>query len=94
VWAFFVVLHPPLFDLLLRIPNVQEPIRIQTFITESAVEALHVSVLHGRAGLDVHQPNASLFAPTGDVPAREFRPVVASQGLRRAPLSDHALQYV
>jgi hypothetical protein len=44
VWAFFDVLHPTLFDLLLRIPNVQEPIRIQTFIKESPVIDFQVSV--------------------------------------------------
>src|SRR5690242_13117889 len=51
---------------------------IQTLIAESPVEALDMPVLHGPARLNVQQCDLPFLAPDQEVPARELRPVIAS----------------
>ncbi len=93
VQSFFVVLHPPPFDLLLRIHDAYEPVRIQAFIAQPSAEAFQISVLHRLARLNGHRGNAMFFAPGQEMPAGELRPVIAAQTLWRPASGDDAFQY-
>ena len=62
-----------------------EPMLIQALVTELAVEALDVAVLHGLAWLDQQVLDAVSLCPAHERPACEFRPVVCAHGLRIAP---------
>ena len=92
VRALFVVISPPSFDFAPCVVQTGEPVGIQTFIAQSAVEALHEGILHRLARLNELQSHAPFFAPGGQRPAAKLRPIVQttiasgrplSQGIRR-----------
>ena len=56
----FVVLLSPVSDLYSCIEEVAEPTRPQALFAQLTVEALHMTVLHWPAGLDVAQLNLPL----------------------------------
>jgi hypothetical protein len=89
--AFLVVLPPPRLDLLPSIDQSCKPVRIQTFVSQPAIKALHVTVLHRAARLNVHQSDPSLFTPRQKVPAGELWPVVATYRFRLSSLFHHSL---
>jgi hypothetical protein len=62
-----------------------EPLLVQALVTEFAVKALDVAVLHGPAGLDQDVANAMSLRPAHKGPAGEFRAVVCAYGQRVAP---------
>ena len=70
-----------------------EPVLVQMFIAELAIEALDVAVLHGAAGLDQQMANAMLLSPGHDDAAGEFRAVVGAHGQRVAPKARSLLQH-
>jgi hypothetical protein len=45
VWALFVVILPPSFDLSPCITETGKPVRVQTFVAQSTVEAFDVGIL-------------------------------------------------
>jgi len=49
-----IVFLSPAFDLPFHIRQVQEPLRVQTLVPESSIEALHMTVLHWFSGLDMN----------------------------------------
>ena len=75
VRPLFVVLLPPRRDLLPGIEQVLEPTRVQTFVSQLAVETLDVRVLHRLARFDVHELNLPLQTPRQKMTAGELRPV-------------------
>jgi hypothetical protein len=63
MWSFRVVVLPPLFNQDLRFPQAVEDFPVQQFIPEAGVEALTVSVLPRRTGLDVGRLGADCRNP-------------------------------
>src|SRR5436190_17575269 len=61
--TLFVVLLPPRLDFLPCVSQVPKPGRVQTFVPEAPVEALHMPVLDGFSGLNMNHGDAPLFAP-------------------------------
>ena len=62
-----------------------EPLFIQAFVTELAIETFDVAVLHGAARLDEEVPDAVRVCPGHEGPAGELRAVVSAHYLRVAP---------
>ena len=63
VGPFAIVLISPRCDLRSGVDQIAKPVRIQTFIPQPTVEALHVAVLHRPPWLNVDQLNLPLLAP-------------------------------
>ena len=59
-----------------------EPALVQMLVTELAIEALDVAVLHGTPWLDQDVANAVGLRPGHECPAGELWPVVGSNHLR------------
>ena len=55
--ALGVVVISPSSNFLARMTEGSEPVKVQTFVSELAVETLHKGVLHWLAGLDEPQPH-------------------------------------
>lgn len=70
-----------------------EPVLVQAFIPEPAVEAFAGPVLHGFPRLDEVVVDATLMAPLVEGPARELRPVVRQYLIRAASLVDDPVQH-
>jgi hypothetical protein len=92
MWARTVVVIAPGIDLAPRIEQIAEPTRVQTFLTQAAVETLYVRVLDRLAGPDVNQCDALVQGPRQKRAAGELRPVIAADPLWRAPLGDDSIQ--
>ncbi len=73
--TLLVVILSPGFDLALCMAETCEPVRIQTFIPQPAVEAFYVGVLYRLAWLDELQPHTAFFAPCRQCPTAELRPI-------------------
>ena len=52
VRTYLVEVTPPIGDDLASLDQRREPVFVETFVAELAVEALDVAVLHGFAGFD------------------------------------------
>jgi len=63
VWSRPIVVHPPALDDLPGILQADEPVFIETFDPEPAVEAFHIGVLHGLPQLDELQLDSLLVRP-------------------------------
>ena len=61
-----------------------EPVLVQAFVAELAVEALDVAVLHRPPGLNQDVPDAVTLSPGHEGPAGELRAVVRAHGTRVA----------
>ena len=61
-----------------------EPVLVEAVIAEGAVEALHESVLHGLAGLDVVKVDLVLHRPEMKGFSGELGPIVDGDGGRQA----------
>src|ERR1700757_296080 len=75
VGTLFVVILPPGFDFSPGVTETGEPVGIQTFVAQPAVEAFNVSILCGLAWLNEIQSHTTLFAPGRQCPAAKFRSV-------------------
>lgn len=53
----------PLADEASGLDQAGEPVLIQAFVTELAIEALNIAILHRLPGLDELQPNAGFERP-------------------------------
>ena len=73
--SFGVVLDPPLLNDTLRLGHGDEPVLVQTFVPELAVEALDVRILIRFARSDERQLHVRLVGPCG-------RPMYREPGLR------------
>src|SRR5262249_58034913 len=88
-----VVVLPPLLDLLAGIGQTAEPVLVQTFIAEAAVEALNVAVLHRPSRLN-RVPLETLFiGPLINRPADALRSVLAADLPRQTASSLQLFQY-
>lgn len=63
VWAYRVVIHPPVLDHLPCVSEIHETVLIQAFIAELPVEAFDKRVLRGLAALDEVQRHLILIGP-------------------------------
>jgi hypothetical protein len=90
--AFSVVKNPHVFKGLPpggdRGPGLRqrlEPMAVQAFVPELAVEALDLAVLHWPAWLNQDVANAMGLCPALKRPAGKFRPVVGTDHIWLAP---------
>ena len=75
VWAFCVVVSPPLFDQNLSFAQAVEDLTVEQLIPEPAIEAFTVSVLPRAAGFDVSCLGANGGDPVSDSLGDKFRPI-------------------
>jgi hypothetical protein len=80
-----IVVFAPGFNLAPRVGQVLKPVCIQTLVAKAAVEAFDETVLRRLAGLNVDQPDATLFDPRQKTTAGEFRSVVDANTFRTFP---------
>ena len=83
-----IVVDPPGFDSLLRFRQRPEPLRVEAFVTESAVEAFDEAVLHGLPWWNEVELDASLVGPGVEVVGRELGAVVQANDGWRTPFCD------
>jgi hypothetical protein len=81
-----VVVVAPVVDDASHVAEAGEPVQRQALISEAAVEAFDVRVLHWLAGLDEAQFHAVPGRPGLHRPASELRTVVGADDLRQAAL--------
>src|ERR1700676_1591774 len=91
--TLLVVIEPPSLDFPACIAEASEPVRIQTFVAQSAVEAFDVGILRGLARLNELQSHAAFFAPSGQCPPAKLRPVVEDNGSRQTSLAGYPIQH-
>ena len=63
VWALLVVVLTPILQFFLRVDKAHEPMGIQTFRSEAAVERLDECIVGGPAWPREVQGNATLVGP-------------------------------
>ena len=85
VRAFPVVVLTPSLDQLSRFLQRREPVFIETGISESAIEALHQSILHGLARFNKTESHLRLLGPLKHRPTRQLRAIV-DRDLLREPM--------
>jgi transposase len=79
VRTLLVVIDSPAGDLATCVPEVPEPTRVQTFITESPMKAFDMPVLCGLSRLNVTGTDASLYTPGQIVPTAHLGAVIGAQ---------------
>jgi hypothetical protein len=82
VWPVLVIIDPPCLDDLSDLVKAHEPILVQAFITELAVEALHVAIIHRFAGSDELEFDPSSVSPGVERVTDELRTVIDDNLLR------------
>ena len=85
VWSHLVVVLAPDGDDLAGLRQGFEPVLVEAFIPELAVEAFNVGVLGWLARLNQDVLDASCLHPCHEGPACELRSVVGPDGLWIAP---------
>jgi len=94
VRALLVVVLTPVFDQGAGFRQHREPVLIEAFVANLAVETLHIGVLHWLAGLDELLLHAALIRPVVQRPTGELRAVVGhhpfGQATTLADLVEHA----
>ncbi len=73
--TYLVVIEPPAFDGFARVVEGEEPVFIQTFLAELAVEAFWIAVLRWSARSDEVQPHVVFVSPLIERFRGEFRPL-------------------
>ena len=76
VWPDLVVVLAPVGDLLAGLGQGLEPLFVEAFIAELAIEALDVAVLHGPAGLNQDVAHTVGMRPRQKLAAGELWAVV------------------
>lgn len=76
-----IVLDASRFDDAPGFPQVGEPFQVQAFISELAIEALDMPVLHRIAPLDEEESHLIPVSPSIERVSGEFRPVVGLNDL-------------
>jgi hypothetical protein len=66
VWSAFIVITVPTGNLSACVLQIDEPVCVQTLISQSSVEGLNMAVLCGLTGLNVPQQNMMFLAPGVD----------------------------
>ncbi len=93
VGPHFVVILAPQGDDLPGLGQGLEPVLVEAFVPEPAVEAFDIGVLGGLSRLDQDVLDASCLQPGHEGPAGEFRAVVGPDGLRVTSEACCALQH-
>ena len=88
-----VVVDSPLLDDLSGLAHAVEPVLVEALVAELAVEALHVAVLLGLAGLDEGVLHPVSVAPLVQGHSRELGAVVRVDSLGLAVKLDQIVQY-
>ena len=52
MWTFRIVVDPPVFDDVLGLCEASDPVLVQAFFSEPAIEALDVGILGRLAGIN------------------------------------------
>jgi hypothetical protein len=87
MWTLLVVILPPAFDLSSWIAQADEPVGVQEFIPQPAVEAFYVGVLDGLTGLNELQLHTTFCAPGRQGSTAKPRPVIPNGRLRQSSLA-------
>src|ERR1700691_603296 len=77
-----IVVMPPLRDLGLRRPHRREPLDVEAFVAESAVEALDEPVLHRPSRADEAELYTGLNGPGFQRSAGELTAIIQSNAVR------------
>ena len=93
MWTLLVVIEPLAFDLPSSITQAREPVGIQAFIPQPAVEAFHIRVLDRLTWLNELQPDAAFFAPGGQRTTAKLRAVIQDDRFRQASLLADPLEH-
>ena len=88
MWADVIVILPPCLDEMTGMGERQEPVLVEAFIAELAVEAFGVAVLCWLARSDVVPFDMVMMCPLQDSPAGEFRAVIADDAMGLAVPGD------
>ena len=72
--TLLIVILAPDFNFLACVTQAGEPVGIQAFVSQPAVEALHVGVLDRLARLDKLQSHSAFFTPGRQRPSAKLRP--------------------
>jgi len=87
-----VVVLPPGGDGRSCLVQRLEPVVVQAFVAELAIEAFDVAVLHWPARLNQNVPDSMALCPCHEGPTGELRAVVRSYRLRVAPKNCRTVQ--
>ena len=88
-----VVIVAPVGDGPSCLEQVLEPADAQALLAQLAVEALHVGVLRGLAGLDVHEIDFAIQSPGKEMPAGQLGAIVTSNSSRQTALADDLVEH-
>ena len=92
VWPILIIVSAPILHLFSRVGKRQEPVRVQAFRPEPAIEGFNERVIRGFAGPREVQCHAMGVCPQVQIPANEFRALVNPDRLRIADGAAHAFQ--
>ena len=81
MWSNLVVILTPDGDTLTGLSQGFQPVLVEAFVPELAIEAFDIGVLGGFARLDQDVLNASCLHPCHEGSASELGSVVGSDGL-------------
>lgn len=90
--AHLAVFRLPSGDLHPGIKEVLEPVYPQTLLSEPAVEALDVTILHRSSGLDVTRLDFPLQRPGQKMTTGEFGPIITTDRSRHTTPGDRFIQ--
>ncbi len=79
MWTFRVVVDPPVFDDFACFTDAREPVLVQAFLSEPAIEAFDVGILGRLAGINEVQLNALVISPRIKRPTAQFRAITPSE---------------
>src|SRR5690606_8073008 len=94
MWPLSIVVLPPLLDELPGMAHRHEPMLVQAFISELAVEALDITILLRFAGLNEAQLQPHSVSPFIQRLADEFRAVINRDAFGQATALCQPLQYI
>src|SRR3954469_4192126 len=92
MWPNCIVVDSPLFDQRTGIRQADEPVLVQAFISELAIEALDMPILGRLARRGKVEHDLLLSSPGIENVTSELRPIVDSNTLGCACSFNHAVQ--
>jgi hypothetical protein len=88
-----VVVEPPSLDRSAGVAEINEPVLIQTLVSELAVEALDIAVLNRLPRTDEAELDALSVSPCIESSASELRPVVRDHSDRLSSRLEEAIEH-
>src|SRR3546814_16012464 len=92
MWPLFIVVSTPSLQLFRRIGKVQEPMGVQAFRPQPAVERLDERVVGRLAGAREVEDDAALIIPEIEIAGDELRALLHTDSLGLAGLPAHPVQ--